>query len=158
MRCTHETVWSTSLPLVIAVFPKFVSAETRTTCALNSFAVAFNELPDGRRNVLICDQCRELAWHAKMTSTPFTPSAVCSTFCLSRTRQGNNSMNDMLTPRGGLIVMTLTTQERPPKRHTWDPRERHAKVLESVIPEQPNISYRMQDIIEPVGNMTNPKP
>jgi acetyl-CoA carboxylase carboxyltransferase component len=63
-------------------------------------------------------------------------------------------MNDILTSRG-LIDLTCTTQERPPQRHTCDPRERHAKVLESVIPEQPNISYRMQDIIVPVGNMVS---
>jgi hypothetical protein len=53
MRCTHKTVGGTSPPLLIAVAPKIASPETRAACALNSFAVAFAELLDGRRNGLM---------------------------------------------------------------------------------------------------------
>jgi len=61
-----------------------------------------------------------------------------------------NDIDALLKVRELFGYLPLSNKKLPPRRFAQDSRERQAASLEYVIPEKPNVAYRMHDVIEQV--------
>mmetsp|Transcript_7365 Transcript_7365/g.17779 ORF Transcript_7365/g.17779 Transcript_7365/m.17779 type:complete len:561 (-) Transcript_7365:82-1764(-) len=62
----------------------------------------------------------------------------------------HDDIDALITTRRLFDFLPLSNKDKPPRRYTNDPRDRKAGVLDYVVPEKANISYRMQGVITPV--------